>query len=467
MYTKSGGYMEDREKSKATESENIIDLTPDMEVTEESRIEIIDLTDIVDGPDEIPSIAAPVDETPPAAEKPAFRPPRGSALSSAIEQQVEAAFDFVASPIQDETPHEEPSADHEGLMDKLSDIPRIVDDALDASGTPGTGKDAAVDEPEPQAHAQGTDTADRTGFSLDEEEDQIIELTDIVDPSELEAAYLENRDDEEIIELTDIVDSSELVAAGLKMDDDDEIIELTDIVDPAELRVDAVTPEPDETGSEPTASAAIADETADAGLGDEEYEDLLEMIDTLDADELLVDIAEEESWEPETIPVDQAADTTVAAEDTAPVEPGDVPDEDQEYAELLDTIDSLDPEDLLVSVDEAGLFDTGEDAGPVADQAEPEEEEEGLLSLTDVLNRSAADAAKKPPVERVGSVIREVEEDTGKDVRTLTDNEVEAAVERILKTKYAETIERLIANAVEKAVNREIENLKRTMLDDD
>ena len=49
----------------------------------------------------------------------------------------------------------------------------------------------------------------------------------------------------------------------------------------------------------------------------------------------------------------------------------------------------------------------------------------------------------------------------------MTDQEVEAAVERILKTKYAETIERLIANAVEKAVSREIENLKRTMLDDD
>lgn len=459
--------MEDREKSKATKSENIIDLTPDMEVTDESRIEIIDLTEIVDGPDEIPSIAAPVEETPAAAEKPASRPPGGSAISSAIEQQVEAAFDFVASPIQDGTPHEEPSADHEGLMDKLSDIPRMVDDALDASGTPDAGKDAAVDEPEPTAHAQGTDTADRTGFSLDEEGDQIIELTDIVDPSELEAAYLESRDDEEIIELTDIVDSSELVAAGLKMDDDDEIIELTDIVDPAELRVDAVTPEPDETGSEPTASADAADETADAGLGDEEYEDLLEMIDTLDADELLVDIAEEEGREPETIPVDQAADTAVAAEDTAPAEPGDVPDEDQEYAELLDTIDSLDPEDLLVSVDEAGLFDTGDAAGPVADQAEPEEEDGGLLSLTDVLNRSTADEAKKPPVERVGSVIREVEEETGRDVRTLTDREVEAVVERILTTKYAETIERLIANAVEKAVNREIENLKRTMLDDD
>lgn len=454
--------MEDREKSKGTKSENIIDLTPDMEVTDESGIEIIDLTEIIDGPDEIPSIAAPVEEAPPATGKPASRPPGGNAISSAIEQEVEVAFDFVASPIRDETPHEEPSADHEGLMDKLSDIPRMVDDALDASDTPDAGKHVAVDEPEPPAHARGADAADRTGFSLDEEGDDIIELTDIVDHSELEAAYLESRNDEEIIELTDIVDSSELVAAGLKMDDDDDIVELTDIVDPAELLVDAVTPEQDETGSEPTVSIAAADQTADAGLGDEEYENLLETIDTLDADELLVDIAEEESREPETIPGDQTADTTMAAGDTGP---GDVPDEDQEYAELLDTIDSLDPEDLLVSVDEAGLFDTGDDAGPVAGQAKPEEE--GLLSLTDVLNRSTADEAKKPPVERVDSVIREVEEETGRDVRTLTDREVEAAVERILTTKYAETIERLIANAVEKAVNREIENLKHNMLDDD
>ena len=56
--------MEDREKSKATKPENIVELTPDMELTDESQVEVIDLTDIVDGPDEIPAFASPVSETP-------------------------------------------------------------------------------------------------------------------------------------------------------------------------------------------------------------------------------------------------------------------------------------------------------------------------------------------------------------------------------------------------------------------
>ena len=85
----------------------------------------------------------------------------------------------------------------------------------------------------------------------------------------------------------------------------------------------------------------------------------------------------------------------------------------------------------------------------------------------DVLKRDTDDKKDIPPAEETGTFTREVEEETGRNVRTLTDQEIEAAVERILKTKYAETIERLIANAVEKAVNREIEILKRSMLDDD
>jgi hypothetical protein len=451
MYTKPGGNMEDREKTRTAKSESIVELTPDMEVTDGSQVDIIDLTDIVDGPDEIPPSAAPGAETKPEAGPAASS--TGHAISSAIENEVEAAFDFVQSPIQEAAPEVEPAPDHEGLMDKLSDIPRMVDDALDASGTPDAGTEAAGAQPVQPTGNRGADApshADRPLSGLDEE-DEIIELTDIVDLSELEAAGLELGDDEEIIELTDIVDPAELETAGLKMDDEDDIIELTDIVDPSELRVGAVSPERRETGSAVATSEAPAAQTADAALEDEEYEDLLEMIDTLDADDLLEDIADLETPEtealsdaPEEIPTDPEVET---------------PDDDQEYAQLLDTIDSLDPEDLLVSVDEAGLLDS--DAG----DAPPEQE--GLLTLSEVLNRGAADQEQKPPVERVGSVIRDVEEETGKDVRTLTEHEVEAAVERILKTKYAETIERLIANAVEKAVNREIENLKRTMLDDD
>jgi hypothetical protein len=428
--------MEDRDKSKATKSDSIVDLTPDMEVTDAAQVDIIDLTDIVDGPDDIPPSASPAEKTPTETEPPAAPSSSGSAVSSSIEQEVEAAFDFVQSPILETPPEQEPLPDHKGLMDKLSDIPQMVDGALDAAGE----QDDGTAQP---ADAGGKDAAARTDVAEpDEGDDEIIELNDIVDPGELETAGMNLDEDDEIIELNDIVDPSELEAAGLKMDLDDGIIELTDIVDPSELQVGAVAAKPE-----------------DAGFEDGEYEDLLEVIDTLDPDDLLVDLAEEAEQSPESASVDpDAGETETAALDAGP-EPGDVPDEDSEYENLLETIDSLDPEDLLVSVDEAGLLDTAEDAG--------ETDDDGLVTLTDVLNRDAGDTAKRPPVERVGGVIREVEEETGRDVRTLTDQEVEAAVERILMTKYAETIERLIANAVEKAVNREIENLKRTMLDDD
>ena len=125
--------MEDREKTRSAKSESIVELTPDMEVTDESQVDIIDLTDIVDGPGEVPTPATPATET----QVPASRPSTGRGISSAIENEVEAAFDFVQSPIMETAPEAEPSPDHQGLMDKLSDIPRMVDDALDASGAPG------------------------------------------------------------------------------------------------------------------------------------------------------------------------------------------------------------------------------------------------------------------------------------------------------------------------------------------
>jgi hypothetical protein len=470
--------MEDREKSKAIKADDIIDLTADMELTDESEAEIIDLTDIVDGPDEIAPPVTPAIETPPNTVQPAPQPARGSGFSSAIEDEVEAAFDFVQSPIREAEPDAKPAAEPEGLMDKLSDIPQMVDEALDASYTPDAEMETAADETVQPMDAVEVDSAaetdaaepeaTRSELNLDEEDDEeIIELTDIVDPDELKAADLQVEDDEEIIELTDIVDPSELEAAGSEMIEDDGIIELTDIVDPSELRVSAVIAQPDEpeTGQEAAVESA-GDQTADLDLEDEEFEDLLEMIDTLDAEDLLVDLADEEDQGPEFISMEEDDTPAATAEDTVPGEPGDTQlEEDQEYAQLLDTIDNLDPEDLLVSVDEAGLLESDESTEPAEGRAALEED--GLLTLMDVLKRDTDDKKDIPPAEETGTFTREVEEETGRNVRTLTDQEIEAAVERILKTKYAETIERLIANAVEKAVNREIEILKRSMLDDD
>ena len=55
--------MEDRDKSKAHgaagNAESIVELTPDMELSEERDIKIIDLTDAIDGPVESPVISRP------------------------------------------------------------------------------------------------------------------------------------------------------------------------------------------------------------------------------------------------------------------------------------------------------------------------------------------------------------------------------------------------------------------------
>jgi len=48
----------------------------------------------------------------------------------------------------------------------------------------------------------------------------------------------------------------------------------------------------------------------------------------------------------------------------------------------------------------------------------------------------------------------------------LTDKELEDVIEKIIRTKYAETIERHIASVVEKVVTREMENLKRSLMED-
>lgn len=91
---------------------------------------------------------------------------------------------------------------------------------------------AMIDIADPRT-SHGESSANHTAA----EADDIIELTDIVDPAELaqSAAPVEPVDapDEEIIELSDIVDPAKLQQRGAL---DEALIELTDIVDPETVR---------------------------------------------------------------------------------------------------------------------------------------------------------------------------------------------------------------------------------------
>jgi hypothetical protein len=47
-----------------------------------------------------------------------------------------------------------------------------------------------------------------------------------------------------------------------------------------------------------------------------------------------------------------------------------------------------------------------------------------------------------------------------------TEEEIEALIEKVIRTKYGQTIEQMIATVVEKVVTREMDNIKRNLMED-
>lgn len=269
----------------------------------------------------------------------------------------------------------------------------------------------------------------------DAAEEAAFELIDIVgsEPDALETveaprAVAEDDDDEDIILLTDIVDPAEVAAllkarAGDLHDTfDDATIDLTDIVDPAEM------------------AAIESGQAADALAADE----AIELGDVVD-------------------PAEVAAALERSLTESE--------DDEDEVVELLDTVDDGEP----VPGDEPAAVETG---SGIADR---------VIRLDSILNHVSRNKDKL--VENItqgveAALVKETmtgdgEGDgmaIGKDLEdikgpagessALSGEELERAVERVIRAKYGESIEQLIAKTVEKVVTREIESLKRTLLED-
>jgi hypothetical protein len=404
--------MEDGKQSRpqpaADKAEKILDLTEEMAIADQAKHKIFDLTDGQAASEKHPPPEQPL--APPATHVESQTDPNAAATTDApetrepasepldlqsepdlpldspvekdqavsatqgdaetaqapfsIEDEVSAAFDEVQSEPSPAKASEDEKGDQ--LFDKLSGITQMVDDAVrhlkdeDASQLPPS---PASDSPSIDDDTLASDAAElETAISGEDEDDEIIELTDIVDPSEVTA------------ELT-----AGATAGQEDTNGDDEIIDLVDIVDPAELEY-----EPLENGD-------------DGLMGNE---DLLE-------------------------------------------------------------------EELSVTDDQ--------------DEGEDRDREEEVILLTDVLKKgegakviSLADqeADEKMPAESVSA------EDMGADALGLepsppadeaqdasSDPQIETAMEHLLKTKYADTIQRMISDAVEKAVAREVENIRRGLSD--
>jgi hypothetical protein len=80
-----------------------------------------------------------------------------------------------------------------------------------------------------------------------------------------------------------------------------------------------------------------------------------------------------------------------------------------------------------------------------------------LSDAIDLLDAKLAEEPPKPP---------EVEEDTLKDPSALRSEELEAALENVIRKMFSEKIDSLLNEAIEKTVSKEIERLKQQLLGD-
>ena len=244
--------------------------------------------------------------------------------------------------------------------------------------------------------------------STPQDDDPIIELTDVVTPSEaageeiIELTDVVTRADEEIIELTDVVAPGQADAPAAALADEDPIIELTDVVAPTTIEAGPAATEEDTTAIE----AVFA-------LGDDEDVDVEGSTPEATADDLA--FAEME------LDIDEHANE-----------------------ELFDSMDMNMEAELLNAKDEAGDLDFNL----------------STQELSDAIDLLDAKLAEEPPKEP------ERQTEVLEDPSALRSGDLEAALENVIRKMFGDKIDHLLDAAIEKTVSTEIARLKKQLLDD-
>jgi hypothetical protein len=267
-----------------------------------------------------------------------------------------------------------------------------------------------------------------------EEDDEIIELTDIVDRP--------FREDEDIIELVEVADEPQVLepadAAGETPDEED-ILELTDLVD-----------EPSkEPEKEPDLADIFQDEAVEIDESPNEEIGILQDLETeADTGETAIEFeAEKELDELESM--DSAGDMEI----------------EEACSKIKETALSEEPEIMGPAIE----FEHEAEAEEM-EPAEPEEEAEA--EEAEVIEISKIQAEHPSPREYPTSPdmlpLEEAEEQgvAPWSLVGVSAEQVDAALERVVKKMYAEKIDRILVEVIEKTVTKEIEKLKRIILED-
>jgi len=246
-------------------------------------------------------------------------------------------------------------------------------------------------------------------------------------------------------------------------------------------RADMTEPnEPDKKNNETESTndeaiIELKEEITDARTGDEEIIDLLEAAEEQEPveDEAIIELKEEATEEPKGD--EDIIDLLETAEES--------PKKDQDESIATEEQKSKEEDtyiDLTVTISESHR--KREDIGePVADEADLSQEFDNIDELDNDLIKEADDFTDELDTDVIMDKVPEddfadslgIELDSKDDISgdllepdSITDEKIEAALERVIKKVFYEKIDRLLAESIEKTVKKEIEKLKKALLED-
>lgn len=180
---------------------------------------------------------------------------------------------------------------------------------------------------------------------------------------------------------------------------------------------------------------------------------------------------------------DKKNDETETTNDEAIIELEEVvaeePQGDEEIIDLLEPAEEQEPvqdekttdSNITISENHKEIEDIGE---PIEEFDDIDEFDNDLIKETgdfsDQLDTGAQlDEALDDDFADSLGIELDSKEDISKDpfaAETITDEKIEAALERVIKKVFYEKIDGLLAEAIEKTVTKEIERLKKVLLED-
>ena len=477
--------MDGRHKSDAqSESANdrkkddVIDLT--QVIQEGNDDEIIDLTNVLGQPGQDPDALKKGTDQTVDTDGTLIDPEKSTSDANVSEDEV---LDLAEMEKTLEVDIAESSFEEDEDLVDLTDLEEpdeVVDSDMD-----DLGDDDDEDLLDLMETAKPDETLDSDMDELEDDDGDIIDLMETAKPdAALDSDLDELEDDDD--DIIDLMETSKPDAAlDSDFDDNDEIADLetssdgaaTDPLETAEI-IDLNIAEPPLPSDDDDQDLSFSDENT----GDEDIIDLavmekaleadlskIEADDTADDEEEILDLLDAE--EPGLPQAAQADDITDALPPDAPLFTDTL--DPTEEIDIRTIQDSENGEDVLAPdeyADDDEIIDLAEmetalDTAASDDRFEDDQKDEDVIDLL-VPETPDAKVTQDETIDEDLTLDNSIEPPTSTTVQ-LSEEQIEAALERTIRNIYGEKIEQLMIQTIEKTVLQEIAKIKQALMEND